>query len=85
MIWKKSCSKSFSDASNSSDIEEWIIKQINTLKPFDLRPRKAIPKNHLVLEEENNYEEEINLRPQDSIGNIDWCKCGCEKTNCNIC
>ena len=32
------CSKSFSDASNSSDIEEEIIKQINTLKPFDMEP-----------------------------------------------
>ena len=32
------CSKSFSDASNSSDIEEEIIKQINTLKLFDMEP-----------------------------------------------
>ena len=32
------CSKSFCDASNSSDIEEEIIKQINTLKPFDIEP-----------------------------------------------
>ena len=37
------CSKSFSDASNSSYIEE-IIKQINTLKPFDMEPRNAIRK-----------------------------------------
>ena len=34
-------SKSFSDASNSSDIKEEIIKQINTLKPFDMEPRNA--------------------------------------------
>ena len=37
------CSKSFSDARNSSYIEE-IIKQINTLKPFDMEPRNAIRK-----------------------------------------
>ena len=33
--------KSFSDASNSSDIKEEIIKQINTLKPFDMESRNA--------------------------------------------
>ena len=73
---EKNCSKSFSDASNSSDIKEVIIKQINTLKPFDMEPGKAIPKKHFVLEEESNCEEEMNLTPQDRIGNIDWCKCG---------
>ena len=33
---------------------------------------------HFVSEEENNCEEEINLTLQDKVGNIDWCKCGCE-------
>ena len=73
---EKNCSKSFSDASNSSDIEQEIIKQINTLKPFDMEPRKAIPKKSFVTEEENNCEEEIDLTTQDRIGNIDWCRCG---------
>ena len=75
---EKICSKSFTDASNTSDIEEEIIKQINTLKPFDVEPCKAIPKKHFVSEEENNCEKEINLKRQDRIGNIDWCKCGCK-------
>ena len=38
---------------------------------------KAILKKPFVSEEENNCVEEINLTPQDRIGNIDWCKCGC--------
>ena len=51
MIWKKKiCSKSFSDASNSSDFEEEIIKEMSTLKPFDMESRKAVPRKH-VLEE----------------------------------
>ena len=50
-----------------------LLKQINTLKPFDMEPRKAIRKKHFVLEEQNNCEEEINLTPQDRIGNTDWC------------
>ena len=59
--------KSFSDATrNSSDIEEEVIKQTNTFKPFDMEPRKAIPKKDFVLEKENNCEEEINLTRQDS-------------------
>ena len=79
MIWKKNCSKYFSDASKSSDVKEEIIKQVNMLKPFDMEPRKAVPKKPLVWEEEeNNCKEEINLTPQDRIGNIDWCKYGCE-------
>ena len=42
---EKNCSKSFSDASSdSSDIEEEVTKQVITLKPFDMEPRKAIPK-----------------------------------------
>ena len=41
---EKNCSKSFSEPCNSSDIKEEIIKQINTLKPFDMEPRKALPK-----------------------------------------
>ena len=60
MIWKKNCSKSFSDAANSSDIKEEIIKQLNILKPLNMEPHKAIPKKHSVLEEKNNCEEEIN-------------------------
>ena len=54
---EKNSSKSFSDASNSSDIEEEIIKQIKTLKPFDMEPRKAISKKHFVPEEGNNCEK----------------------------
>ena len=49
----KNFSKYFFDASNSSDIEEEIIKQLNT-PPFNMEPGKAIPKKYLVLEEENN-------------------------------
>ena len=75
---EKICSKSFTDASNTSDIEDEIIKQINTQKPFDVEPCKAIPKKHFVSEEENNCEKEINLIRQDRTGNIDWCKCGCK-------
>ena len=46
---EKNCSKSFSDASNSSDIiEEKIIKQLSTPKPFDMEPHKAIPKKHFL-------------------------------------
>ena len=71
---EKKCSKSFFDASQSSDIEDEIIKKINTLKPFDMKARKAIPKKHFVLEE-NNCEEEISLAPQDRTGNINWRKC----------
>ena len=77
MIWKKKCSKSFFDSSHSSNIEDEIIKKINTLKPFDMKARKAIPKKHFVLEE-NNCEEEISLAPQDRTGNINWRKCVCE-------
>ena len=59
--------KSFSDAPrNSSDLEDEVIKQTNTFKPFDMEPRKAIPKKDFVLEKENNCEEEINLTRQDS-------------------
>ena len=55
-----------------------IIIQINTLKPFDMEPRQAIPMKPFVSEEENNCQQEINLTPQDGIGNFDWGKCGCE-------
>ena len=61
-----------------TDIEEDIIKQINTLKPFDMEPCKAIPKKNFGSEEENNCEKEINLTGQDKMENIDWCKCGCK-------
>ena len=66
-------SKSFSDANNSSDIEEEIIKEIKMLKPFNMVPCKAIPEKPFISEEENNCKE-INLTPQDRIGNISWCK-----------
>ena len=75
---KKNYSKSFSDANNFSDIGEEIVKQINTLKPLYIEPRKTIPKKHFVWKEDNYWEEEINLTPQDRTGNIDWCKCRCE-------
>ena len=42
-----------------------------------MESRKDIPKKIFVSEEENNCKEEINLTPQDRIGNID-CKLGCE-------
>ena len=38
---EKNYSKSFSDTSNSSDIEEETIKQISTQKPFDMELRNA--------------------------------------------
>ena len=44
----KNFSKFLSDASNSSDIEEEIIKQFNTLKPLDMERREAIPKKRFV-------------------------------------
>ena len=62
-------------ASNSSNIEEEIIKQINKLKPLDMEPCKAIPKKRFVSKEQNNCEEKISLTPQDRSGDIDWCKC----------
>ena len=40
-----------------------------------MEPRKVIPEKHFVSEEENNCEEEVNLTPEDRIGNSDWCKC----------
>ena len=48
MIWRK-CSESFSDASQSSDIKEQIIKLINMLKPFNMEPCKAIFKAFIKL------------------------------------
>ena len=54
------------------------MKQIKTLEPLDMEPHKTIPKKTFALEEENICAEEINLTPQNRIGNIDWCKCGCE-------
>ena len=43
-----------------------------------MKPCKGILKKCFVQEEENNCEEEINLTLQERIGNINWCKCGCE-------
>ena len=65
---EKNCSKHFSDASNSSDIEEEVIKQINMLKPFNIN---VIRKKYFVSQEENNCEGEIDLISQNRIGNID--------------
>ena len=85
--------KSLFDASNYSDIKEVQISQIfryqifryqrlntqiNTLKPFNIEPCNVIPKKYVGLEEEGNRKEEIKLSPQNSIANIDWCKCGYE-------
>ena len=75
---ERECSKSFSDASDSSNTEKEIIKQINMLKPFNMEPCKAVPKKLFVSEEESNCEGEISLTPQDKIGNINWWKCGCD-------
>ena len=68
---EKNCTKYFLNASNSSNIKEEIIKQLNKSKPFNMEPRKAIPKKYFVSEEENACEEEINLTQQDRISNID--------------
>ena len=43
-----------------------------------MEPRKAVPMKNFALEYENDCEEEVNLTPQDRIGNIDWWKCGRE-------
>ena len=43
-----------------------------------MEPRKAISEKHFVSDKGNNCEEEINLIPQDRIGDIDSCKCRCE-------
>ena len=75
---EKKFSKFLFDASNSTDIKEEIIKQINKLKPLHMELGKAIPKEPFLSEEENNCEEEINLTPQDRIVNINWYKCRCE-------
>ena len=47
---EKSCSKQFFYARRSSDIEEEVIKQINTLKPFNMEPRKAIPIKNILYQ-----------------------------------
>ena len=44
----------------------------------NLFKKKYVQKKHFISEEENYCVEEINLRPQDRIANIDWCKCACE-------
>ena len=59
----KKCSKYFSDNSDSPGIKEKIIKQVNSLKSLDMKPLKAIPKKKKLLEEENNFKEEIRLAP----------------------
>ena len=75
---EKKCSESSDASSNCSDIEEEVTKQMNMLKPFDMEPRKAIP-NKIFVSEKENCQEEINLTPQDRIGNIDLTKSGCER------
>ena len=37
--------------------------QISTLKQFNMKTRKAIPKKHFLLELENDCDEEFNLAP----------------------
>ena len=44
---EKKLPKSFSDASNTSDVKEQIIKQINTQKPFDMKPLSLFLNNLL--------------------------------------
>ena len=67
MTWKKV-------AQNLFLIPATVIKQINTMKPFNMQPRAAVPYKTFVMEEENNFEEEISLASQDLIGNISCCK-----------
>ena len=78
MIWGKLL-KIFFQCLDSSGIKEEIIKKINPLKPFDMESRIAIPKKAFVSEEENYCDEEISFTQQDRIGNINWCKCGCDR------
>ena len=52
--------------------KEEIIKQISTLKPFNLELCKANAKKSYVSDEENNCEEEMNSTPQDRSFNIVW-------------
>lgn len=56
---KKNCSTSFSDASDSSGIEE-ITKQINMLKPLDIEPCKASRKIELVISFSANVNVSVN-------------------------
>lgn len=58
---EKNCQKFTSDTSNFSDIEKYLIKQLNTLKQFDMKPRKVIPKNIFCIIRKNNYEKEMNI------------------------
>lgn len=60
---KKKRSKYFCDNCESPGIKEKIIKQVNWLKSLDMKPLKAIPKKKNLLEEENNFKEEIRLPP----------------------
>ena len=78
---ENNCSKSFSDTSNSSDIAEELIKQIKALRLFNMELRTAIPKKYFVSKEENNLEEKINLKPQDTIRNIHWYISFCFRKN----
>ena len=50
-VKEKNCSKFFYNANNSPDIEEEIIKQINTVKPFNMELPKTIPGKSFVSEE----------------------------------
>ena len=44
---EKDCLKIFTVASNNSDIEEELMKEINTLKPFDMEPLRLSLRNLL--------------------------------------
>ena len=51
--------KFFSNASNSSNVEEEIIKQINTLTPFNVEPHKAITKKPLHLKKKITVKKKL--------------------------
>ena len=44
------------------------------MKSFNMELRTAVPYQPFVMEEKNNFEEEISIAPQDGIGNISCCK-----------
>ena len=68
-----------------SSCEKILLNYLNVSFSFtssrakgNLFKKKCVQKKHFISEEENYCVEEINLRPQDRIANIDWCKFACE-------
>ena len=57
------------NAQNLKILKKRLLSK-QTLKPFNMKLRKAIPKTPFVSEEESNCEEEIKLALQGRIGNI---------------